>query len=84
MTVWVPGKGRVANYMLPVQEFDRPLATGDGITRTTATHTQLYHLLIWFSATKTMRCSIRASSKAQAEQFARNRHPTLSRLEFAT
>ena len=82
MTVWVKGKGRVTSYMLPPTEHDQPIASGEGLTRTSATITHLYHLMIWFGASKPMRATIRATTKREAELFARNRHPTLTRLEF--
>lgn len=81
------GKGealgsRVPNYSLARTDLDRPVREGEGITRTSAKHSRLYGVAIWFSSTRPLRCTIRATSRAQAEEFARNRHPTLTRLEI--
>jgi hypothetical protein len=69
------------NYLLPVLDNDEPLATGEGLTRTSAAAARLFHMLVHFGHSRPMRCTIRALSWSQAEQFARNRHPDLARIE---
>ena len=75
----MPAKPR--NYLLPVLEHDEPLATGEGLTRTSKPGTALFHMLVHFKSSRPMRCTIRAISWSQAEQFARNRHPDLASIE---
>jgi hypothetical protein len=75
-------KATDTDYSRPLTDFDRPQAEGPGITRTEAAHARLYSLRITFSLARPLTTTIRATSQAQAERFARNRHPTLTGLEF--
>jgi hypothetical protein len=75
----VPAKPR--NYLLPVLEHDEPQATGEGLTRTSKAGANLFDMVVHFNSSRPMRTTIRALTWAQAEQFARNRHPDLARIE---
>jgi hypothetical protein len=69
------------SYVLPVLDNDEPLATGEGLTRTSKPGSALFHMLVHFKSSRPMRCTIRAISWSQAEAFARNRHPDLASIE---
>ncbi len=69
------------NYQLPVLEHDEPQAVGEGLTRTSKAGSRLFDMLVHFNHSRPMRCTIRALSWEQAEQFAANRHPDLARIE---
>lgn len=73
--------GKPRNYVLPSLDATEPIAAGEGLTRTSAAAARLFDLLLHFKASRPMRCTIRAISWNQAEQFARNRHPDLARIE---
>jgi hypothetical protein len=70
------------DYSRPLTDFDRPRQEGEDITHTTATHARLYSLRITFTVARPLLTTIRAVSRAQAERFARARHPTLTGLQF--
>lgn len=55
---------------------------GEGITRTTEPGTRLWPVEIRWPGVRPMRCTIRATSKRQARQFAERRHPNASSIEI--
>lgn len=55
---------------------DEPTYTGEGITFTTQTGSRLWAVEVPFPGRSAMRCTIRATSKTQALQFAIARHPS--------
>jgi hypothetical protein len=55
-------------------------SAGEGITRTTAPGSQFWPVEVTFACKRPMRCTIRATSKQQAHQFASARHPDASSI----
>lgn len=55
---------------------DAPDHTGEGITYTTQPGSRLWAVEVPFPGRQPMRCTIRATSKTQALQFAIARHPS--------
>ena len=54
---------------------ERLESSGEGITRTTAPGAKFWPVMVRFGNGSPMRATIRATSKMQAAEFARNRHP---------
>ena len=73
---------RPISYLLPLADHTEPVSTGEGITRTSSKHAQLFAVRVFFEHAKPLTDSIRAMSKAQAKTFARNRYPTQVRIEM--
>jgi hypothetical protein len=55
--------------------------SGEGITRTSAPSAKFWPVLIKFGGGRPMRATIKATSKDEALQFARNRHPNASDIQ---
>jgi hypothetical protein len=55
-------------------------SAGEGITRTTAPGAQFWPVEVHFPCRRPMRCTIRATCKQQAHQFAERRHPDASSI----
>ena len=73
----------VPNYNLAPTDFDRPLESGEGITRTSAPHARHFRFTITFVHARPLRTTILATSRSEAEKFARTRHQTLISLHHA-
>lgn len=54
---------------------ERLESSGEGITRTTAPSAKFWPVMVRFGNGSPMRATIRATSKMQAAEFAKNRHP---------
>jgi hypothetical protein len=55
---------------------------GEGITRTSEPGAKLWPVEIRWPGCRPMRCTIKATSKRQAYQFAERRHPNASSIEI--
>jgi hypothetical protein len=53
---------------------------GEGITRASEPGAQFWPVEVHFPCRRPMRCTIRATSKQQAHQFAERRHPDASSI----
>lgn len=73
--------GKQAVYTLPWLDTSEPQAVGEGLTRTSSPGARLFHMLLTFENARPMRATVRALNWRQAEQFARNRHPTLATIQ---
>ena len=67
--------------VLPVQDPTAPPTTGNGITFTDAADATLWAMAITLTCSRTLRCTIRATSWAQAKAFAQHRHPTATTIQ---
>jgi hypothetical protein len=54
--------------------------SGEGITRTTEPGAKFWPVEIRWPGRRPMRCTIRATNKQQAHQFAERRHPDASSI----
>jgi hypothetical protein len=59
---------------------DPCLNSGEGITRTTNPRAQLYQFEVRMDRLRPLRGTISATSRKQAEQFARARHPNATQI----
>jgi hypothetical protein len=59
---------------------ERNAQSGEGITRTSAPGAKFWPVLIKFGGGTPMKATIKATSKDEALQFARNRHPNASSI----
>ena len=57
-------------------------SAGEGITRTTEPGAKFWPVEIRWPGRRPMRCTIRATCKQQAHQFAERRHPDASSIKI--
>lgn len=57
-------------------------SAGEGITRTNEPGAKFWPVEIRWPGRRPMRCTIRATSKQQAHQFAERRHPDASSIKI--
>jgi hypothetical protein len=57
-------------------------SAGEGITRTSEPGARFWPVQIHWPGCRPMRCTIRATCKQQAYQFAERRHPDASSIEI--
>jgi len=58
-------------------------SSGEGITRTTDPAARFWPVLVRFGHGSPMRATVKATSKAQALQFAARRHPHATHIEIS-
>lgn len=57
-------------------------SAGEGITRTSEPGARFWPMEVCWPGRRPMRCTIRATSRQQAQQFASARHPDASSIEI--
>ena len=67
-------RGKDCNFTLHWAEDSKPVV-GEGISRTSSSRAVLWSVVVDFARTPQLRTTIRATSKAEARKFAKNRHP---------
>lgn len=74
-------RGKDCAFVLTWADEEQP-KLGDGISRTSDPRSRLWEINVWFGGNKPMRESIRALSKKQAIQFAKNRYPKATEIKL--